>query len=86
MQLSNPVKYTAKFTPEAWVNNYAISVDPQGPTQWDCTADVNALPHDIRYRVLAHGGHERDQLARMSGAPLWVQNWSGPFEIDLEQS
>jgi len=31
-------RYVAEFTPEAWVKDQAIEVDPEGPQEWDCTA------------------------------------------------
>ena len=32
--------FQARFNPQAWVNDYAIDVDPQGPTTWDATDAV----------------------------------------------
>jgi hypothetical protein len=34
---ASPVRYVAEFTAEAWVRDEAIEVDPEGPTEWDCT-------------------------------------------------
>ena len=30
-------RYAARFTPEAWIRDNAVEVDPQGPQEWDCT-------------------------------------------------
>ena len=63
------------FRPQAWVNNYAIGVDPEGPTTWDM--DVQTLPKPNSY--------ESDQLRSDSSAPAWVRDWHGPFEVDYER-
>ena len=33
--------FTAYFVPQAWQNDYAIDVDPEGDQRWNCTAFVN---------------------------------------------
>jgi hypothetical protein len=57
-------------------NDYAIPVDPDGPVTWTTSwPDNKPLPADNDY--------ESDHLARESDAPLWIQNWSGPFYIEV---
>jgi len=65
------------FYPQAWQNDYAIPVDPDGAVvTWTTTwPDNKPLPADDDY--------ESDHLARRSDAPLWIQNWGGPFYIEV---
>ena len=62
------------FRPQAWVNDNAIDVDPEGPTNWDM--NVETLPDP--------NSHESDELRNDPAAPVWAQNWHGPFEVDFE--
>ena len=34
---SRPMSWKARFTPQAWINDYAVDVDPEGPTDWELT-------------------------------------------------
>jgi hypothetical protein len=66
------------FYPQAWQNDYAIPVDAEGPVTWTTNwPDDKPLP--------ANNDYESDQLARESDAPLWIQNWSGPFYVEVNQ-
>jgi len=79
--------YAAIVTPQAWVNDHAVAVDPPclgdgviAPCEWDCSADVNT-----DQRVLDETQHTlRDQLARSAAAPAWMQNWPGPFDVRIK--
>jgi hypothetical protein len=84
-------RYVAHFTPEAWVNNQAIEVDPAGPREWDCTAYAM---EDLAYlaRLDAHGESldspqgavDNDDVFKGDpAAPQWVRDWSGPFTIRI---
>ena len=64
------------FIPQAWVNNYAVNVDPAGPTTWDTDWFGTDLP--------APRSDESDQLRDGADAPRWVKDWSGPFEVEYE--
>lgn len=75
--------YTATFTPQAWVRDYAITVDAEGPVEWDCTAGLAELDAGYRARLIASGHDVDDQLKEDPGAPAWVREWSGPFEIHV---
>jgi hypothetical protein len=84
-------RYAAHFTPEAWVNNYAIEVDPGGPQEWDCTA--YAREHlDYLARLYARceppGSPAEvtdndDVFKHDPAAPQWVRDWQGPFTIRI---
>ena len=70
------MKLQCTFHPQAWQNDYAIPVDPEGPVSWTTTwPDNKPLPADDEY--------ETDYLAREADAPLWIQNWQGPFYIEV---
>jgi hypothetical protein len=91
-------KYTATFEPQAWINDYAVPVDPQGPTTWDCTAFVQNPPEwvgkDLEARVRKGIRQEGawldkdDMLVNDPEAPDWIRAWAehGPFTITVEAS
>ncbi len=62
------------FTPQAWVNDYAVEVDPQGETVWEMS--VEDVPKS--------GTYDSDNLRDADEAPEWVKSWSGPFEVYVE--
>ena len=88
------VRYIARFQPEAWLNDCAIAVDPDGPTEWDCTAfvtpDVRAYldgcvkrrDDDLTSGVL----DDDDVFIDDPAAPEWVRRWRGPFTIQVFQA
>jgi hypothetical protein len=78
-------RYIARFHPQAWVNGSAMSVDPEGPVCWDCTAHVEALDADSFARTLRPDSHASDVLRMLENAPRWVQRWQGPYWIELEE-
>jgi hypothetical protein len=84
-------QYTATFQPEAWVRDQAIPVDAEGPTEWDCTAFVDA---DTLLYLNGCGERRHESLTdfdgvldnddvfkRDPGAPAWIRDWHGPFTI-----
>ena len=72
----------AKFYPQAWVNDYAIDVDPEGDTEWDATPEILAMTVADRIK-LKDNSYETDDLQYGVNAPQWVANWSGPFYITV---
>jgi hypothetical protein len=68
---------TVTFHPQAWQNDYAIPVDPQGPTTW-------LVPVE-RLRGIETHSYDADELRFEDTAPAWVREWSGPFEIDWDE-
>lgn len=74
-------KLALRFHPQAWQNDYAIEVDPEGKTDFQVPLyDVDlggngALPDDDQY--------ESDELRHHALAPKWIQDWSGPFYIEI---
>jgi len=88
------MRYTAHFTPEAWVRDQAIEVDPPPgePQEWDCTEFAllhrNYLADTAQARgVDLRAGQEvldtDDVFAADPAAPAWVRDWRGPFTITI---
>ena len=83
--------YTAHFDPQAWINDYATTVDAQGEQTWDCTAFIEADPA-LKAEVdeaIADEGHfldTDDVLMGDEAAPQWVKDWSGPFTITVQKA
>lgn len=81
-QAAAPQQFRAKFHPQAWQNDYAISVDPEGETEFDVTAEVLELLEAGR-EVPDADSYESDDLRNAAKAPKWVRDWSGPFYIEV---
>lgn len=62
------------FIPQAWIDDYAVRVDAEGERIWE--VDVEAKPE--------WHSHESDALREAWGAPAWVKEWAGPFEVEFE--
>lgn len=85
--------YQASFSPEAWIRDEAVPVDPQGDTTWDCTAFV-AQHQDYFDQLAARAGSfdddglidSDDLLAGDPVAPDWVRSWQGPFTIRVTRT
>ena len=45
-------KILATFHPQAWINDCAVEVDPEGPTEFDVSAEVRCVS-DCRLKVTA---------------------------------
>ena len=83
--LETRVRYIATFTPQAWVNDYAIDVDPEGPTEWDCTEEIENMHEEPRNELLRTGHDIDDWLKGDPKAPEWIFHWQGPFEIHVRE-
>lgn len=73
-------RYTAIFHPQVWVNDYAIDVDPEGETEWDVTS---YLAERFGTDVPENNSYESDELRWDPKAPAWIQEWAGPFWVEL---
>ena len=91
-QLRAP-RYTARFTPEAWVNDQAVEADPEGPQEWDCTEHARRN-RDYLTRLEAcsesldgpEGAVDNDDVFKDDpAAPTWVRGWRGPFTIRISR-
>lgn len=92
--LNPSARYIARFTPEAWLNNYAVMVDAEGEQEWDATADVLAAGEDYWARIAASTRDDftvglldnDDVLKDTDAAPAWVRAWQGPFTIEVREA
>ena len=66
------------FRPQAWQNDYAVNVDPQGPTSWQVPAS--------RLTGIRQHTYASDDLRNDPAAPQWCRDWTGPFEIEWDPS
>lgn len=79
------MEVTARFHPQAWVNDYAIDADPDGPVEFDVTPEVMAMGEDMA-RAVSNDTGDSDNLRDAMNAPAWIKEWSGPFWIEVEDS
>jgi hypothetical protein len=77
-------KVLAEFTPQAWVGDHAMSVDPEGDTVWDITAEIVAMGRQ-KVLELEDNQYNSDDLRHSHNAPKWVQDWSGPFSVEVAE-
>ena len=70
------------FVPEAWVNDYAIVVDPGGECAW--TVARKLFLKKFSSEDDWNECHQvRDDMRFEGTAPAWVRAWTGPFEVEL---
>lgn len=77
--------YLATFHPQVWVNDHAVSADPQGPTEWDATRFIQAMPASKRELLLEADTTDSDALRDDPAAPQWIRGWSGPFYVSVDE-
>ena len=75
----------ARFHPQAWINDYAVEVDPEGETEFDVTPEILAFDRAAALE-LEDDSYDSDDLRFAAAAPKWVQEWSGPFWIEVAAS
>lgn len=68
-----------QFTPQAWVNDYAIDVDPEGETEFEIPV-ADAM---IDGRLRKDNHDETDVLKDHPNAPRWIKQFAGPFYIEI---
>jgi len=78
-------RITARFHPQAWVNDWAMAVDPQGETEWDVTHEVVAMGREAA-TAMRDDDYATDYLRESANAPAWVRDWSGPFYVEVSES
>lgn len=81
----------ASFAPQAWQNDYAVPVDPQGETKWYISVSSAENLFNDKLELYEFGSatpirglnvvHDLDWLKADFYAPEWVKNWQGPFDI-----
>lgn len=81
----NPGKrIIATFHPQAWINEYACEVDPEGETKWDVTDEIVAMGAQ-KALALLDDQYDTDNLRFSQNAPKWIQEWSGPFYVEVAE-
>lgn len=78
-------KVLATFHPQAWINDYACAVDPEGETTWDVTAEIVAVGREQALKLI-DDQYSTDALRYSARAPKWIQEWSGPFYVEVEEA
>ncbi len=70
--------WTVRFIPEAWINDCAVRVDPDG-------ADTFTISDSEALQALQGASQHRDwdHLQDHDNAPGWIRRWHGPFTIEL---
>lgn len=78
-------RYIATFHPQAWINDYAVDVDPEGPTTADVTETLAAMTEAQREEAMRPDDYPSDNLRFSPGVPAWWADWSGPFYISVDE-
>lgn len=73
-------RWIASFHPQAWINDYAVDVDPEGTTEWDVT---DVIETDFKGVPPEADDYPSDTLRYHPNAPEWVREWSDPFYVSV---
>jgi hypothetical protein len=84
MMPANGPRVMADFTPQARVGDQTMVVDPQGDTTWDITPEIVGMGRQ-KALELQDDQHNTDDFRYTANAPKWVQNWEGPFYIEVSE-
>jgi hypothetical protein len=74
-------KAKVTFYPQAWQNDYAVPVDPEGKTEFEVPLE-DAIDEDGD--ILPDDSYESDAFKDHENAPEWIKEWNGPFYITIE--
>lgn len=73
----------AKFYPQARIGDLVVDCDSIRPaTEYPVTREILAMGKEAALS-LEDDDYDSDQLKYASAAPLWVQDWNGPFRIEV---
>lgn len=75
----------AVFHPQAWQNDYAVDVDPEGPVEFDVTDEVMRAGKEVSL-TWVDDDYTTDALRTIESAPQWIQDWSGPFWVEVKDA
>jgi hypothetical protein len=78
-------RIVATFHPQAWQNDYAIPVDPEGEVTFDVTDEILKIGREKALSI-RDDEYESDHLRFSSNSPEWIREWSGPFYIEIQSS
>lgn len=76
---------TAIFVPQAWMDDNAVDVDPEGETTFDITPEVESMGKE-RALAIKDNTDASDVFQYAAHAPKWIKHWSGPFYIRMAES
>lgn len=76
----------AKFHPQAWINDYAVGVDAEGPTEYDVTEDALATFTKDELLSMTDDSYDTDWFVYTQHSPKWIREWTGPFYIEIRDS
>lgn len=89
-------RYVARFTPEVWINDYAVEADPyESEQEWDCTdylrilsGRIPSIVSEVAYEISQHGDYldREDNLRDDPAAPGWIRDRDGPFTIRVREA
>jgi hypothetical protein len=68
-----------RFTPQAWIKDYAYDIDPEGETVFEIPI-ADAM---INGRLRKNNDYETDALKSHPNAPEWIREFRGPFEVEI---
>jgi hypothetical protein len=88
---SRLTSYRARFTPQAWIRDWAVDIDPEGDTEWDVSGEF--LAHLIGWHMrdydmsfedalavcIRQSTDSSDNLRKDPAAPEWIREHNGPF-------
>ena len=89
MKIVSTTTFVARFGPEAWINDNAVPVDPEGPTTWNCTRSVLDDPAYWEGEAAFQGNWASEVIDRSDvlkddpDAPQWVRDYGGPCTITV---
>lgn len=73
------------FYPQAWINDNALDVDPEGTMTWEMDMlEVVELTGVSDLNCMDDNPYARDKLRHSKKAPQWIKDWTGPFEIECK--
>lgn len=75
----------AEFVPQAWLNDHAIAVDPQGDTMFDVTDHMLGIGRASAL-CFADGSLDAADLRQLPAAPQWAKDWTGPFTVNVQKA
>lgn len=71
-----------RFHPQAWQDDYAVPVDPEGETEYEVPIKDAT---DEEGKIYPDDDPRSDGLKDHENAPDWVKEWQGPFYITIEE-
>lgn len=74
------MKRRVTFNPQAWLNDHAINVDPQGNTVFHVSTDYLEKYDSTQLK------YELEPYMDLPQLPAWIRNWNGPFWFEVDEA